>query len=335
MSAASLDPVAWTMRRYAEAPLRMTFRATDRDGAIAWQELLRDKVAELLGGFPAELGALDVVRGEVREFPGYVREEITFVSRPGNAVFAYVLTPTAGEGPFATVVCVPGHGDGVDEIVGIGGGDYQHGFALQAVERGLAVVAIEPMGFGRRRDPLTLERGRQTACEPVSGAALLLGETMLGWRVWDVMRAVDYIETRPDLDARRVGCVGISGGGTCALFAVALDSRIRCAYISGYLNTFRASIMSVAHCVDNYVPGILNWAEMYDVAGLIAPRPLFSEAGAYDPIFPVAASQESFRLVKDIYAVMGAEDLVQQEIFEGGHSFHGGRGWPFVVDALA
>jgi hypothetical protein len=93
--------------------------------------------------------------------------------------------------------------------------------------------------------------------------------------------------------------------------------------------------MSIAHCVDNYVPGILNWAEMYDVAGLIAPRPLFSEAGAYDPIFPVAASQESFRLVKDIYTVMGAGDLVQQEIFEGGHSFHGGLGWPFLVDALA
>jgi hypothetical protein len=192
----------------------------------------------------------------------------------------------------------------VDEIVGIaenGEGDDDGaeppGRQFRAAGRrthGLAVVAIESMGFGHRRDPLTLERGRQTACEPVSGAALLLGETMLGWRVWDVMRAIDYIETRPDLDASRVGCVGISGGGTCALFTAALDSRIRCTYLSGYLNTFRASIMSIAHCVDNYVPGILNWAEMYDVAGLIAPRPLFSEAGAYDPIFPVAASQESF-----------------------------------------
>jgi hypothetical protein len=93
--------------------------------------------------------------------------------------------------------------------------------------------------------------------------------------------------------------------------------------------------MSISQCVDNYVPGILNWAEMHDVAGLIAPRPLFAEAGARDPIFPVAASRESFRLVKDIYTVMGAEDRVRQEIFEGGHGFHGGRGWSFVVDALA
>ena len=337
MSSADLDPVAWTMQRYAEAPLRMTFRATDRDGALVWQERLREKVTELIGGFPAEHGTLDVVQAEVREFPGYVREKITFVSRPGVAVLAYVLTPkvrSAGERPFATVVCVPGHGDGVEEIVADDGAGYQRGFALQAVEQGLAVVAIEPMGFGHRRDPLTLERGRPSACEPVSGSALLLGETMVGWRVWDVMRAIDYIETCPDLDAGRVGCVGISGGGTCAVFAAALDPRVRCTYVSGYLNTFRASIMSVSHCIDNYVPGILNWAEMYDVAGLIAPRPLFVESGRYDPIFPIDASRESFRLVKRIYEVMDAEDSLEQEIFEGDHRFHGERGWPFTINAL-
>ena len=68
--------------------------------------------------------------------------------------------------------------------------------------------------------------------------------------------------------------------------------------ISGYLNTFRDSILSLSHCIDNYVPGILNWAEMYDVAGLIAPRPLFAESGEKDDIFPVAASRASFARVK-------------------------------------
>ena len=63
------------------------------------------------------------------------------------------------------------------------------------------------------------------------------------------------------------------------MFSAALEPRIRAAFISGYLNTFRDSIMSLSHCIDNYVPGILNWAEMYDVAGLIAPRPLFAESG--------------------------------------------------------
>ena len=129
---------------------------------------------------------------------------------------------------------------------------------------------------------------------------------MIGWRVYDVMRTIDWIETRKELDAKRVGCMGISGGGTCTTFSAALEPRINAAMVSGYLNTFRDSIMSVSHCIDNYVPGILNWAEMYDVAGLIAPRPLFVESGEKDKIFPIAASRESFARVKKVYAVFDA-----------------------------
>ena len=104
--------------------------------------------------------------------------------------------------------------------------------------------------------------------------------------------------------------------------------------MSGYLNTFRDSITSVSHCIDNYVPGILNWAENYDVAGLIAPRPFFSEGGTRDPIFPVAATRESFMRVKKVYDVFDASDLAQQEIFEGVHEFHGVKGLPFLAKAL-
>lgn len=119
------------------------------------------------------------------------------------------------------------------------------------------------------------------------------------------------------------------------MFSAALDLRIKAAFVSGYLNIFRDSIMAVPHCMDNYVPGILNWAENYDVAGLIAPRPLFSEGGDHDPIFPVDATRESFARVKKIYEIFEAGPRVQQEIFEGPHVFHGVRGLPFLVDALS
>ena len=199
----------------------------------------------------------------------------------------------------------------------------------------MAAVAIEPMGFGCRRDLLNARQGlAHKACEPTAGGALLLGETIIGWRVWDVMRTIDYIATRRELDAGRVGCIGISGGGTTALFSAALEPRIRAAMVSGYLNTFRDSIGSLAHCVDNYVPGILNWAEMYDVAGLIAPRPLFAEAGAKDDIFPVDASRESFARVTKVYEMLGAPDRFQTEIFEGTHSFHGVKGLLFLAEHL-
>jgi dienelactone hydrolase len=158
---------------------------------------------------------------------------------------------------------------------------------------------------------------------------------MIAWRVWDVMRTLDYIATRPELDARRVGCMGISGGGTATLFSAALEPRIRAAMVSGYLNTFRDSIGSLAHCIDNYVPGILNWAEMHDIAGLIAPRPLFVESGERDNIFPIAASIESFKQVREIYGTFQAADRIEQEVFPGEHSFWGKRGIPFMAHHLS
>jgi hypothetical protein len=87
---------------------------------------------------------------------------------------------------------------------------------------------------------------------------------------------------------------------------------------------------SIVHCSDNYVPGILHWAEMHDIAGLIAPRPLFVESGEQDDIFPIAASISSFNAVREIYRVFGAADRVEQEVFPGTHAFHGQRGIPFL-----
>jgi dienelactone hydrolase len=339
----SFDPVAWTLKRYESAQLRMTFRAKSRKEAIAWQNRLRAKLIELLGGFPKAGAAPRAVTLEVREFPVYTREKFVFESRPGLTLLGYLLTPKNAKPPYPAMIAVPGHGRGVDDIVGIDDkgqprtdkAGYQHDFALQAVEHGMAAVAIEPLGFGCRRDPVAKKHGLgSSSCQPSAGAAFLLGETMIGWRAYDVMRTIDWIETRKDLDAKRVGCMGISGGGTCTLFSAAVEPRIQVAYISGYLNTFRASIMSISHCIDNYVPGILHWAEAYDVAGLIAPRALFAESGDRDNIFPVAASRESFARVKKVYEVFGAADKAEQEVFSGAHSFCGVRGLPFAAKHL-
>ena len=339
---AEFDTLAYSRKRYESAPLRMTFRATTKKEAEAWQRKLRAKVVELVGGFPDRGAAPKAEILETREYPAYKREKFVFESRPGVAVLGYVLTPKSAA-PHAPMICVPGHGRGVDDIVGIDeqGKDrtdkpgYEHDFAVQAVEHGMAAIAIEPMAFGCRRDARAKEKGLgQSSCQPAAGAALLFGETMIGWRVFDVMRTIDYIQTRPDLDAKRLGCMGISGGGTCTLFSAALDPRIQVAYVSGYLNTFRDSIMSLSHCIDNYIPGILNWAEQYDVAGLIAPRALFAESGERDPIFPIAASRESFERVKKVYDVFGAPEQIDHEVFPGEHMFWGKRGLPFAAAKL-
>lgn len=338
----TFDPVAYTLDRYSHAPLKLTFNAANRKDAEAWQRKLRSKLVELIGGFPAKtpLGPKTL---EAKDFPGYRRERFIFESRPGVGVLGYLVTPKDAKGPLPAVICIPGHGRGVDDIVGIDeqGKDraerkfYEFDFALQVAEHGMAALAIEPMAFGCRRDEKTAKKGLgASSCQPVAGAALLLGETMIGWRTYDVMRAVDWIETRPELDAKRVGVMGISGGGTITAFSAALEPRIKAAFISGYLNTFKDSIVSLSHCIDNYVPGILNWAEQYDVAGLIAPRPLVAESGDKDPIFPLHASRASFAKVKQVYDAFGAADRIEHHVFDGVHQFNGSRGIPFLAKAL-
>jgi dienelactone hydrolase len=342
-SGRGLDPLPYALQLVDSAPRRLRFSARNAAQAKAWQTELRAKLVELLGGFPSQRQPLRPVTLETRDFGGYRREKVVFDSREGMSVLAYILTPKAARTPLPAVVCVPGHGRGVDDIVGIDDkgrdrtdkGGYQHDFAVQIAEAGMAAVAIEPLGFGCRRDVANRKRGLgHSACQPLAGTALLLGQTMIGWRVYDVMRTIDYIATRPELDAGRIGCVGISGGGTCTLFSAAVEPRIKAAFVSGYLNTFRDSIGSISHCMDNYVPGILNWAEMYDVAGLIAPRPLFVESGRKDNIFPIESSIDSFKKVSAIYEVFGAGDRISQEVFDRDHSFWGKQGVPFLAKHL-
>jgi dienelactone hydrolase len=340
----TFDPVAYTLKLHDAAPLRLTFRATTLRQAEAWQKQLRPKLLELIGGFPDKSSLLQTQALEVKTYRTYRREKFVFQSRPGLGVLGYLLTPTNAKPPYAPVLCIPGHGRGVDDIVGIdsNGQDrttkvtYQYDFAVQAVERGLAAVAIEPMAFGCRRDSKTIARSLDASvCQPTAGSALLLGQTMIAWRVYDMMRTIDWIATRPELDSRRIGCMGISGGGMATLFAAALDPRIKASLVSGYLNIFRECIMSISHCIDNYIPGLLNWAEMYDIAGLIAPRPVYFESGERDNIFPVAASRASFARVQKIYEVFRARDLTGHEVFDGPHSFSGKEGLPFLAQHLS
>src|SRR6185503_3583759 len=113
------DPVAYTLDLYAAAPRRLRFQARTRSEAEAWQQQLRGKLTELVGGFPAERPPLRPMTLETLAFPGYRREKIVFDSRPGVSVLAYLVLPDTARRPSPVTICVPGHGRGVDEIVGI------------------------------------------------------------------------------------------------------------------------------------------------------------------------------------------------------------------------
>jgi dienelactone hydrolase len=343
----AFDTLSFTLALAGKAERSLEFRARTKTEAIRWQQELRGTLTGLMGGFP-ERCALTPRVFERKDFGRYIRETVIFRSRPGLDVFAYWLLPAEtsedrekGPRKLPCVICLPGHGRGVDSIVGLDAkgkmrpwgawGEYQNDFALQCVAAGYAVLAVEQMGFGHRRDEAAVARGPEaSSCQPAAGAALLLGQTMAAWRVWDAMRAVDYALTRAEADPGRIAVMGISGGGMSALFTAALDERIRAAVVSGYGNSFRDSILSLSHCIDNYIPGILRVAEMSDVAGLITPRALFLESGTEDPLFPVKASRAAFREIRHVYEVFDELKAVGMEVFEGDHRFYGRKAFEFL-----
>jgi dienelactone hydrolase len=151
----------------------------------------------------------------------------------------------------------------------------------------------------------------------------MLGETMAGWRAWDAVRALDLLETLPEVDPKRMAMMGISGGGTVILYAAALDERVKVAVLSGSFCTFRDSIFSRSHCIDNYVPGILRWFEVADITGLIAPRYLFCESGTQDDIFPEPGVRAALASAERVYRACGAPGRIDHAFFDAGHSFHG------------
>jgi dienelactone hydrolase len=338
-----LDSLQFSLSMYENIRPSMSFAATNKVAAGEWQRRARRKLTELLGGFPSARVALQVRVLERKKFDGYTREKIIFQSRENLSVFGYLLLPEKLSVPAPAIVCLPGHGRGCDDIVGIAENGqqretktgYARDFALQVVEHGYAVFAIEQLAFGCRRDDAARRKGAgQSSCQPAAGAALLFGQTMIGWRVWDVMRAIDYLGTRSEIDSSRLATMGISGGGTVSLFAAALDERIKLGVVSGYFNTFRDSILSLSHCIDNYVPGILNYIEMYDIAGLIAPRGLFIESGTRDPIFPIHASRAAFKKAEAIYSVFGAANQIAHEVFDDEHVFYGKGAFEFLKKML-
>ena len=239
------------------------------------------------------------------------------------------------------MLCLPGHGRSLDIIVGIAPDgsqrplgrpdEYAGDFALECVARGYPAFALELIGFGERRDPDLRAEDGVSSCIRDSMAALMLGETLAGWRVWDAMRALDYLQTRTEyVDPAQLATIGISGGGLVALFLAALDPRVQLTVLSSYFNTFAGSVLAVDHCVDNYMPGLLNLCEMPDLAALVAPRALFAESGRDDPIFPFAAFEQAVAQARDTYDVFGVPDRFAAAPFDGEHRFDGKAAFAFL-----
>jgi dienelactone hydrolase len=332
LAARHLDSKEFCLSEYDALKPAMAFDATTPNAARRWQQRARPKLIARLGGFPSKRAPLDAEVLETNDLGSYTREKIVFDTRENLSTIGYLLLPKNAPRPLPAVVCVSGHGRGLPDILGIADDGsqrtqrnvgYAKEYALQCVEHGYATLAVEQLAFGTRRDDAARRAGPGVeSCRPAACAALLLGQTMAGWRVWDAMRSIDYLATRPEVDSARIATLGASGGGTTSLLTAACDQRVKAAVVSAYFNTFRDSIVSISHCPDNYVPGMLQDMEMYDLSGLVAPRALFVESGRNDRIFPIAGFEKAVAKAREIYRVSRAADHFGAETHDGAHEVY-------------
>jgi dienelactone hydrolase len=277
-----------------------------------------------------------------REHPLGTIEKIAFAAEPGADVLAYVCLPKDVPPPYPFFICLQGHSTGMhnsidiaredDGLVAKSEGDRD--FGLECMRRGLAALCIEQRSFGERREK-TQKSVASNGCHDAAMQGLLLGRTLIGQRVFDVDRGIDYLAQRGDADMARLGVMGNSGGGTVTLFAAALLPRVQIAMPSCYFCSFRASIMSMHHCMCNYVPRLFQYAEMGDVLGLFAPRPVIVVAGRQDTIFPLPGVRKQFAHLRRIYTAAGAADRCRLVIGPEGHRFYADLAWPRAQKALA
>lgn len=327
------------MHRALLAELRPRL-AFDGGDVRAWQAQLREALWDAIGwsAFEGRRVALSPRVLWRRALSWGTVEKLVFSAEPESEVPAYVVLPAGGTPPHPVMICLQGHSPGMHQSVGLDA-DEEHevdvdggrDFARQCARRGIAAVCIEQRAFGQRGERLQAHVNQYNPCHDAAMHALLLGRTLLGERVYDVDRTLEWIASRPELDGARVGITGNSGGGTVAIWAAALLPGIAMAMPSCALCTFAASLMSVYHCSDNYVPGVLRISEMADIAGLIAPRPLIAVAGAHDPLFPIAGVRECFAKVHDVYAAYGAGERARLVVGPEGHRFYPDLAWPVAM----
>jgi len=320
-------------------------QAWDGHAVPAWRRRLRQTVAELTGfrRIDAQQRApLRVKRLWRREHELGTIEQIRFTTEPGCEATAFVCLPRSAPTEPPWMICLQGHSSGAHNSIAVERDDPtrtievegDRDFGLQCMQRGIAALCLEQRAFGERREQTMSARHPHNGCVDASMHALMLGRTMIGERVYDVERALDYLWTREDVDRRRIGVMGNSGGGTTTLFAACLLKRVAFAMPSCYLCTFQQSIMAIHHCVDNYVPGLLLEAEMADVLGCFAPKPVVVVAGEQDAIFPIAGVRKAYRQLRRIYTAAGAADRLRLVIGDGGHRFYAEPAWRAALPLL-
>ena len=297
-------------------------RITTRAEAEAYIEGVRIKLADSFGIMPERTPLNPQITG-VLETDKLRIEKVIFFSRPGIPVTGLFYLPKSyRSGKLPGVLALCGHS-----------GNAKAGETYQTVSqnlalKGYAVLMIDPIGQGERRQFVDVKNAKEVDGQPVIehnmlGKQLLLtGDFFGSWRLWDGIRALDYLLSRPEVDSARIGVTGTSGGGTMTSFICGLDQRPTMAAPSCFITTLR-------HNVENEIPAdaeqvpprlLANGCDIADFLIAGAPRPVIILAQDND-FFDPRGAVEAFNDVRKIYTLLGIGDKVELHIGEGDHGY--------------
>jgi dienelactone hydrolase len=302
------------LERRAEAALAGVKHARTREEADAARGALREKLKRSLGFDLLPRAVLDARVTGIVARAGYRIEKIVFESLPGVPVSAHLYVPEGLRGPAPAILFYAGHwwADGKSRP------DFQ-AFCINMARMGFVVLTWDPFGQGERG--ISSRDHRRTE-------ALLVGVSQQGFAEYETRCALEYLLSRKEVDAGRIGMTGASGGGYNTWITAALDDRIKVAAPVAGTSEFFEQIRvtrpldwyhAAEHC--HFVPGLIRYANNHEFLAMAAPKPLMIIAASRDESFPIAGVKEVYEYGRGLYRAYGAAGKIA--FFEDTEEGHG------------
>jgi len=292
----------------AARPIPSTREAFERQRPAQKKQLMRCLGLDPLPDrTPLNARVTGVIQGD-----GYRVEKIVFESRPRFPVTAHLYLPLAAvEHPLPVIVNPHGHWRDKKMEPRV------QKRAIAQARAGYVVLVGDSPGESFERDALIERRWAGSHFD----FALIQGATNATTvYVWDLMRGLDYLATRPEADLSRVGLTGASGGGLATLYAFAADERFTCAVPVCYATSMEVNPHNGCAC--NHVPGVLQVGDRSDVLAIRAPAPLFVIGASNDPEFPADGTRRTGEKIEKIWSLFNARHNARWQIFESGHDYN-------------
>ncbi|HEV7349926.1 dienelactone hydrolase family protein [Telluribacter sp.] len=277
----------------------------------------RQELYQLLGRLPDRHRPLSVKVVSREETDEIIVEKLLMDINGFQQVPAYFTRPKNATGKVPVVLFNHSHFGQYE----VGKNEFMQGrkemqsppYALALARAGYAGLCLDSWGFGERKGPTELELFKEMIWK---------GQVLWGMMVYDNLRALDYLETRPEVDMQRVGTMGMSMGSTMAWWLAALDERIKVCVDLNCLTDFQTLIEVKGlnlHGIYYYVPDLLNHFSTSGINALIAPRPHLGLAGKQDPLTPLKGLEIIDRDLKAVYQKEGAPQAWQLKIYDVPH----------------